>query len=55
LSGWQTRTGGQFGSIQVIDSVHTTADFNTQKDEERQNKPGKPRGTGAHSGGRRPA
>ncbi len=34
--------GVQFGSIQVIDSVHTIADVNTAKDERRQRKEGKP-------------
>lgn len=34
--------GVQFGSIQVIDSVHTTANANTRKDEERPSKQGKP-------------
>jgi IS5 family transposase len=35
-------SGVQFGSIQVIDSVHTVADVNTAKDDSRQNKEGKP-------------
>ena len=35
-------SGVQFGSIQVIDSVHTVADVNTAKDEKRQEKDGKP-------------
>jgi IS5 family transposase len=34
--------GIQFGSIQVIDSVHTVADVNVQKDERRQKREGKP-------------
>jgi len=33
--------GVQFGSIQVMDSVHTVADVNTEKDEKRQEKEGK--------------
>jgi len=33
--------GVQFGRIQVLDSVHTVADVNPQKDETRQNKEGK--------------
>ncbi len=35
-------TGVQFGSIQVIDSVHTSADVNPRKDKDRQKKEGKP-------------
>jgi len=34
--------GVEFGTIQVIDSVHTAADVNTQKDDKRKNKKGKP-------------
>ena len=34
--------GIRFGSIQVLDSVHTIADVNVQKDEARQHKGGKP-------------
>jgi len=34
--------GVEFGSIQVIDSVHTIADVNTQKDDKRKKKKGKP-------------
>lgn len=34
--------GVEFGSIQVIDSVHTIADVNTQKDDQRKKKKGKP-------------
>jgi len=34
--------GVEFGSIQVMDSVHTVADVNTEKDEKRQKKEGKP-------------
>lgn len=34
--------GIQFGSIQVVDSTHTLAQVNTEKDERRQNKEGKP-------------
>lgn len=34
--------GIQFGSIQVVDSTHTLAHVNTEKDERRQNKEGKP-------------
>jgi IS5 family transposase len=33
--------GVEFGQIQVLDSVHTVADVNTQKDERRQKKEGK--------------
>ena len=33
--------GIEFGRIQVLDSVHTVADVNTQKDESRQDKEGK--------------
>jgi len=37
------REGGlRFGSIQVLDSVHSIADVNVQKDEARQHKGGKP-------------
>ena len=37
------REGGiRFGSIQVLDSVHTIADVNVQKDEAQQQKGGKP-------------
>jgi len=32
----------QFGSIQVMDSVHTIANVNVEKDDKRQNKDGKP-------------
>jgi len=34
--------GIHFGTIQVLDSVHTVADVNVEKDEKRQNKDGKP-------------
>ena len=34
--------GVRFGSIQVMDSVHTVADVNTEKDQRRQKKEGKP-------------
>jgi hypothetical protein len=40
LSGRLNRV--QFGSLQAIDSVHTSAGVNTRKDGERQNKKGKP-------------
>jgi hypothetical protein len=33
--------GIEFGRIQVLDSVHTVADVNTQKDESKQKKEGK--------------
>ena len=32
----------QFGSLQIVDSTHTRANVNTQKDDRRQNKEGKP-------------
>ena len=34
--------GVQFGSLQIVDSTHTRADVNTEKDERRQGKGGKP-------------
>ena len=34
--------GIQFGKIQVLDSVHTSADVNVQKDDQRRRKEGKP-------------
>ena len=43
--------GIRFGSIQVLDSVHTVADANVEKDEQRQNKGGRtPRDPNAHWG-----
>jgi IS5 family transposase len=43
--------GIEFGQIQVLDSVHTVADVNTQKDETRQKKEGKgPRDASARWG-----
>jgi IS5 family transposase len=42
--------GVKFGSIQIIDSVHTIADVNTDKDEDRKGKGGKPRDPSAKWG-----
>ena len=48
------RQGVAFGSIQVVDSTHTTADVNVAKDDRRQKKEGKPpRDDGARWGGKR--
>lgn len=45
------RGGVTFGSIQVVDSTHTVANVNVEKDERRQEKEGKaPRDRGAHWG-----
>ena len=44
--------GVKFGSIQIVDSVHSIADVNTEKDKKRQDKEGKgPRDGGAKWGG----
>src|SRR4030066_2091031 len=42
--------GIRFGSIQIIDSVHTIADVNTDKDEKKKDKGGKPRDPSAKWG-----
>jgi IS5 family transposase len=42
--------GIQFGSIQIVDSVHSIANVNTDKDQKRQNKGEDPRDPGAHWG-----
>ena len=42
--------GIQFGSIQIVDSVHSIANVNTDKDQKRQNKGKEPRDPGARWG-----
>jgi transposase len=44
------RSGIQFGSIQIVDSVHSIANMNTDKDQKRQNKGQGPRDPGARWG-----
>lgn len=45
------RQGVQFGSVQIVDSTHTVANVNVEKDERRQEKEGKgPRDRGARWG-----
>jgi hypothetical protein len=48
------REGEAFGSIQVVDSMHATADINVAEDDRRRKKEGKlPREDGACWGGKR--
>jgi len=44
------QSGIQFGSIQIVDSVHSIANVNTDKDQKRQNKGKGPRDPGARWG-----